>query len=199
MRALLKLVWWMVRLLVALVVVALVVTAVRVVLTGNDDDRRASDAIVVLGAAQLDGTPGPVLQARLEHALELQRAGVAPVVVTTGGSAQGDRFTEGGSGRQWLLEQGLADDDVVAVEEGGDTRTSLVAAAAVLRDRGWDTAVVVTDQPHLLRSLSMIEAEGVDAVGSAAPRGPGGWWLTARYVARETVAYLWWQVERLLR
>ncbi len=154
MRALLKLVWWLVRLLVAIVVVALVVTAVRVVLTGNDDERRASDAIVVLGAAQLDGTPGPVLEARLEHALELQRAGVAPVVVTTGGAAQGDRFTEGGSGRQWLLEQGLTEDEVVAVESGGDTRTSLEATAAVMRDRGWDTAVVVTDRPHLLRSVT---------------------------------------------
>ena len=179
-------------------VVALAVTAVRVVLAGNDDERRASDAIVVLGAAQLDGTPGPVLEARLEHALELQRAGVAPVVVTTGGAAQGDRFTEGGSGRQWLLDQGLTEDDVVAVEEGGDTRTSLEATAAVMRDRGWDTAVVVTDRPHVLRSETMLDDLGIDAVGSAAARGPGGWWLTVRYVARETVAYLGYELGRVL-
>jgi len=199
MRPLLRLLGWVLRLLVAVVVVALVVTAVRVVLVGRDDDRRASDVVVVLGAAQLDGTPGPVLEARLEHALELQQDGVAPVVLTTGGAAQGDRFTEGGSGRQWLLEHGLDESEVVAVEVGGDTRTSLEAAGQVMRDRGWDTAVVVTDRPHVLRSVSMLEDQGVDAVGSAARRGPGGWWLTVRYVARETVGYLWWQVERLAR
>lgn len=199
MKGLLRLVGWVLRLLVAVLVVALVVTAVRVVLVGRDDERRSSDVVVVLGAAQLDGTPGPVLQARLEHALELQRSGVAPVVLTTGGAAEGDRYTEGGSGRQWLLEHGLDESEVVAVEEGGDTRTSLDAAAAVMRDRGWDTAVVVTDRPHLLRSVSMLEAEGVDAVGSAAAPGDGGWWVTTRYVARETVGYLWWQVERLVR
>lgn len=199
MRALLRLVGWVLRLLAVVVVIALVVTAVRVVLVGRDDERRASDVVVVLGAAQLDGRPGPVLQARLEHALELQQSGVAPVVLTTGGAAQGDRFTEGGSGRQWLLDHGLDESEVLAVEEGADTRTSLAAAGAVMRDRGWDTAVVVTDRPHMLRSLSMLEAEGVAAVGSAAPRGPGGWWVTARYVMRETVAYLWWQVERRVR
>jgi uncharacterized SAM-binding protein YcdF (DUF218 family) len=198
-RALLRALGLVLRLLVLLVVVALVVTAVRVVLVGGDDQRRASDVVVVLGAAQLDGTPGEVLQARLEHALELHRDGVAPVVLTTGGAAEGDRFTEGGSGRQWLLEHGLDDGEVVAVEVGDDTSTSLEAAAEVMRGRGWDSAVVVTDRPHLLRSVSMLQAEGVDAVGSAAPRGPGGWWLTVRYVARVTGAYLWWQLERLVR
>jgi len=199
MTAVLRVVGWVLRVVVAVVVVALVVTAVRVVLVGRDDERRASDVIVVLGAAQLDGTPGPVLQARLEHALELQQAGVAPVVLTTGGAAEGDRFTEGGSGREWLLENGLDDGEVVAVEKGRDTRTSMVAAGTVMDEHGWVTAVVVTDRPHVLRSLSILQDQGVDAVGSAAPRGPGGWWLTVRYVARETMAYLWYQVERLVQ
>jgi len=60
-------------------------------------------------------------------------------------------------------------------------------------------ATVRADRPHVLRSLSILQDQGVDAVGSAAPRGPGGWWLTVRYVARETMAYLWYQVERLVQ
>jgi uncharacterized SAM-binding protein YcdF (DUF218 family) len=197
MSAGLRVVWWGLRLLAVVVVVALVVTAVAVVLVGGRDERRSSDVVVVLGAAQLDGTPGPVLETRLEHALELHRDGVAPVVITTGGALAGDPFTEGGVGRQWLLDHGLAEDDVVAVEDGRDTLGSLEAAATVMRDREWDSAVVVTDQPHTLRSVSMLDDLGVDAVGSPAPRGPGGWWLTVRYVARETGAYLWYQLGRL--
>lgn len=198
MRGFVRLLGLLLRLVVAVVVIAVVITAVRVVLTGRDDQRRASDVIVVLGAAQLSGTPGPVLQKRLEHALQLHQDGLAPVVVTTGGALAGDPFTEGGVGRQWLIDQGLTDDDVVAVEVGGDTITSLEATAEVMRERDWDSAVVVTDRPHVLRSVTMLQDQGVDAVGSAAERGPGGWWLTVRYVARETVAYLYYEAERVL-
>ncbi len=198
MRGFFRVVGWVLRLVAAAAVIALVVTAVRVVLTGRDDERRASDVIVVLGAAQLDGTPGPVLQQRLEHALELHQEGVAPVVVTTGGALAGDPFTEGGVGRQWLIDQGLAQDEALAVEVGRDTVTSLEATAEVMRDRGWDTAVVVTDRPHVLRSVTMLQDQGVDAVGSAAERGPGGWWLTARYVTRETFAYLHYESQQVL-
>ena len=38
------------------------------------DERRPADAIVVLGAAQYNGRPSPVLKARLDHAVELYRA-----------------------------------------------------------------------------------------------------------------------------
>ena len=50
-----------------------------------------ADAIVVLGAAQYDGRPSPVLKARLDHAVALWRAGAAPRVIVTGGRRAGDR------------------------------------------------------------------------------------------------------------
>ena len=71
------------------------ITFVQVVAASNNDDRTPADAIVVLGAAQYDGEPSPVLAARLDHALELWEQGVAPLVVTTGSKLEGDRFTEG--------------------------------------------------------------------------------------------------------
>ena len=40
-----------------------------------DDEPQRADAIVVLGAAQYDGKPSPVLEARLDHALDLYQAG----------------------------------------------------------------------------------------------------------------------------
>ena len=57
----------------------------------NPSLRTTADVIVIPGAAQLDGTPGPVLQARLEQAVKLFRAGVAPRVITVGAGAPGDR------------------------------------------------------------------------------------------------------------
>jgi uncharacterized SAM-binding protein YcdF (DUF218 family) len=198
MRVLGRLVARLLWLVVAALVVVVAVTAVRVVLEARDDETRASDVLVVLGAAQFDGEPGPVLTDRLEHALDLYEQGVAPVVVTTGGNQPGDRFTEAGSGREWLSARGVPQDALVAVEVGGDTVSSLEATADVLDERGWRSAVVVTDGPHALRSRTMLADLGVDTVVSPAPGERDGWHET-RYVVRETFAYLSYQAGRVLR
>src|SRR4051812_40997698 len=81
--------------------------AVRVVQTGSTDERAAADAIVVLGAAQYDGEPSAVFRARLDHAAELYREGVAPRILTIGGGRGGDRTTEGAAGADYLAAGGI--------------------------------------------------------------------------------------------
>lgn len=183
-------------LLVLLVVAA--VTAVRIAAAAQHDDRPVSDVIVVLGAAQFNGRPGPYLTPRLQHAADLYAAGVAPVVLTTGGSQPGDDFTEAEAGRAWLVEHGVPSASVVAIGQGSDTLRSVRAAAAVMDERGWHTAVAVTDPWHTLRVTAMLDDEGVDAVGSPTRTGPSndGLWAAGRYTARETVGYLYYQWQR---
>ena len=64
----------------------------------------------MLGAAQYDGRPSPQLAARLDHALELYRMGVAPMVVT-GGNQPGDRFTEAEASTNYLVDRGVPETD----------------------------------------------------------------------------------------
>jgi hypothetical protein len=90
--------------LVVLVLLVLVVTAGRVWWFARQDDRRVSDAIVVLGAAQFDGRPSSVFTARLVHARDLWRDDVAPRIITVGGNRAGDRFTEASAGKVWLTQ-----------------------------------------------------------------------------------------------
>ena len=71
-------------LLASLLLVA--ATALAIWWTARQDSRPQSDAIVVLGSAQYNGVPSSIFEARLEHALSLYEAGVAPVIVTVGGS-----------------------------------------------------------------------------------------------------------------
>jgi len=182
---------------VVVLVAVLVVgwTALRVWRTGLGDARPRSDAVVVEGAAQYDGRPSAVLEARLEHALALYRAGVAPRVVTVGGNRVGDRFTEAGTGRTWLLEHGVPAGDVVAVEEGSDTLLSLRAAARLLDLRGWHRVVLVTDPWHELRSRAIARDLGLAAESSPVTVGPStrGAGTQLRYIGRETVAYLYYR------
>src|SRR5690348_12490251 len=50
------------------------------------DETRPAQAIVVFGAAEYNGRPSPVFKARLDHALQLYRNQIAPLVITTGAS-----------------------------------------------------------------------------------------------------------------
>ena len=97
------------------------VTFVQVLVASGVDDRDTADAIVVLGAAQYDGEPSPVLAGRLDHAERLWRAGVAPIIVTTGSNLPGDRFTEGYAGYEYLRFAGIPDDALLVITDGAST------------------------------------------------------------------------------
>jgi uncharacterized SAM-binding protein YcdF (DUF218 family) len=187
------------RLVVAVLIAACLVvagTALRVWQVARADDRPRSDAIVVLGSAQYNGRPSAILQARLDHALTLYRAGVAPRIVTVGGNRQGDRYTEAGASEQYLLAKGVPTSAVIAIGEGSDTLESVQAVAAVFHQHGWHTAVLVTDPWHELRTRRMASDVGIDAVGSPSRTGPVVQTRETelRYVVRETGAYLYYRL-----
>jgi len=171
-----------------------VVVAARVVQVAGRDERVPADAIVVLGASQLDGRPGPVLQARLEHALQLYQEGLAPLVVTTGGNREGDRFTEAGSAETWLVGEGVPAESVAAVPVGGNTLDSLLPVAELAATSGWERgALVVSDPWHVYRVRTMADDLGLPVAGTSPTRtGPSTEVATrvASYVARETAGVI---------
>jgi uncharacterized SAM-binding protein YcdF (DUF218 family) len=185
-----------VRFVVGTFVVAVLVVAgvaVRTQVVAGQDDRRQTDAIVVLGAAQYDGDPSPVFRARLDHAAELFAARVAPVIVTVGGGQTGDATTEGEAGREYLADLGIDPAALVAVGTGGDTLLSLRAAAPVLAERGWDSVTLVTDPTHAARAQRMAQDLGWDVTVSSVTAGPAvqdG--VQVRYLVRETLGSLYY-------
>ena len=187
-----------VKLVAALTLLALAgvaATAGYVWWFARQDDRRVSDAIVVLGAAQFDGRPSSVLTARLDHARKLYAADVAPRIITVGGNRKGDRFTEASSSKRWLVDHGVPRRKVIAVTTGSDTLTSVTAVRDRMRRSGWSTAVIVTDPWHALRTRSMARDRGIDAVLSPTRQGPAVRTRATelRYIVRETLAYLYWK------
>jgi uncharacterized SAM-binding protein YcdF (DUF218 family) len=192
---------WLVRGAIAIVAVFLLLvggTAFRVWQYGRIDDRAHADVIVVLGAAQYDGDPSSILQARLDHAKTLYDQGVAREIVTVGGRKPTDRYTEAQAGDGYLAQQGVPRSRIVEVNTGNDTLTSLQAAAAVLREHNWRTAVLVSDPWHMFRSKTMAIASGIDAWTSPTHSGPAVQTRTTqlRYIARETAALLYYRVTK---
>jgi uncharacterized SAM-binding protein YcdF (DUF218 family) len=167
-------------------------TATAIWWTARQDARPASDAIVVLGSAQYNGVPSSIFGARLEHALRLYEAGVAPVIVTVGGKAAGDQFTEAEAGAAYLADSGVPEDALLPVQEGVDTLESMRAVGAAFDERGWSSAVLVTDPWHAMRAERMAEDAGITADSSPTRQGPAVQTRTTqfRYILRETAAYL---------
>ena len=139
---------------------------------GDLDEQRTADAIVVMGAAQYNGVPSPVYAARLDHAVELYLAGVAPVLVVTGGKAEGDRTTEAAAGRAYAIAHGVPAAAILSEDQGRTTRESLRAVGTLLQQAGIESAVVVSDRTHMLRSLRIATDEGLSAWGSPTRTSP---------------------------
>ena len=161
-----------VRWLLALLVTYQLVLAVAVWWQGNRDDRRPADAILVLGAAQWDGEPSPILRARLDHALALYRQSYAPRLMLTGGVGEGDRYSEAAVAAHYLSDRGVPPEAILVEEQGRSSRESIHAAADILSGAGLSRVVLVSDPPHMLRILRMAQSAGLEAYGSAAQGSP---------------------------
>ena len=127
------------------------VVFVQVWMAARRDDARKADAIIVLGAAQFDGRPSKILAARLDHAIDLYRRGIAPVVVVTGGKQPGDRFTEASTGASYLHDHDVPESAILRETTGRTSWQSLAAAARFLKQRHLDSVVLVSDPYHSAR------------------------------------------------
>lgn len=172
-----------------LMLVVPLVSAWHVSSVAKQDSAKATDAVVVLGAAQFDGEPSPVLRTRLDHAYDLYQQGVSPMIITVGGNQPGDRFTEAEAGRNYLIDKGVPAADVVAVPEGSDTIASLQAVAEQMAALGTRSATLVSDPTHMARSLAIADRLGIEAQSSPTASGDGTT-VTPEYVARETTGFL---------
>ena len=164
----------------------------RIWWTGTHAKAERSDAIVVMGAAQFNGRPSPVLEARLRRAISVYEAHYSTRIITVGAGAPGDRTTEAEASKLWLIDAGVPDDAVTALARGRDTLQSIVAVERYLQTNHLRTILIVTDDWHCLRAETMARDHGL--IPSCAPvtSGPtksfdGG---SVRYLIRETGAYL---------
>jgi uncharacterized SAM-binding protein YcdF (DUF218 family) len=143
-------------------------TATRINAQGELDEQRPADAIVVLGAAQFNGTPSDVFEARLRHAVDLWKTGIAHWFVVTGGKLPGDRTTA----RAWAIAHGVPADRILGEFQGRNTLESLEAVSVILRSHGLHTAVFVSDETHMLRVVRMATDLGIEAYGSPTRTSP---------------------------
>jgi uncharacterized SAM-binding protein YcdF (DUF218 family) len=148
------------------------VALVLVLVVSQQDERRPVDAIIVLGAAQYNGRPSPVLRARLDHALGLYRDGLASVVVVTGGVGLGDTTSEALVGKRYLAAHGIPVKAIIAQPEGRTTMASMTAVAQWLRRRGLHRVLLVSDPFHMFRLRLEARRTALEAYTSPTESSP---------------------------
>jgi len=186
--------WWLpgtaraasTLILTSVFVLALMVpvgATVQVVVASQFDDRAPTQAIVVLDPGRVWGDPESTRAARIDHAAELYRDRIAPVVIVTGPPRTHDLT------RRALQMRGVPSQDVIVFDTGADTVGPLAVVASVMRDLSWTSATVVTDPAHTARVQATATQMGIDAHVSPTEHGSNVS-LTSDYVGREVAALL---------
>lgn len=137
-----------------------------------------ADAIVVLGGGDRTGN-------RELQAARLYAAGLAPIVITTGGPVAGEetRATYAEWSVERLIRRGVPANAALATNEGDSTLTDALGVRRMADARGWRDLLLVTDDWHTRRTeLLFAQAfRGTDVrlYVSPAPSerfDPAAWW-----------------------
>jgi uncharacterized SAM-binding protein YcdF (DUF218 family) len=167
-------------------------TLVLIVAAGTLPSVQRSDAILVLGAAQYNGRPSPVLKARLDHALALYDRGLAQRIIFTGGIGTGDTLSEAEVSRRYAMRHGVADSVILLERVGVTSAQSVGAAAALMHAHGLETAIVVSDSYHMLRLELLTRRAGIRPYRAPVPDAPidrATRTTRLRYLLRESVLF----------
>ncbi len=155
----------------------------------------SADAIVVFGAAEYDGHPSPVFRARLDHAYDIFRRGLAPVVITTGGAAADPNYSEGGVGHDYLMRRGIPDLALIAETQASDTAESAQRVAVIMRANRMKSCIAVSDAYHVFRIRKLLEHEGLQVyVAPRADSRPKSLRQRGVFILRESASYAVWRV-----
>ncbi|NLD59245.1 MAG: YdcF family protein [Clostridiales bacterium] len=129
----------------------------------------ASDCIIVLGArVHMSGNLSDTLRYRCESALEAYESGLSRNIIVTGGRGRDEPTTEAEAMRDWFVKKGVPENRVFLEPKSTDTWENLGNAHEIMRKNGWKSAIVVTSDYHLERSLWTARDLGIEASGISA-------------------------------
>lgn len=125
----------------------------------------AHDAIVLLGCpSNDDGTPSQSQQWRVQLGLELRDAGIARKFIVTGAAVH-NQWVEARALHDQLVARGVPEADILLDPLARHTDENLYYASKILQAQGWESAVVVSDDPGQLIMTATCDANCCVALG----------------------------------
>lgn len=182
--------WWRLGwILGALAVGTWLMSLVGVLYWERRDNAKPAAAIVVLGAAQYVGHPSPVLRARLDHAIDLWRRGLAPLIIFTGGVGDRDTTSEAAVGQEYAIEHGVPPRAIMIENIGRSTAESLQEVASLMDAEPSRTVILVSDPFHMLRLAILARRYGMTPYTSPTRTSPisTNWREAWKYALGESI------------
>lgn len=149
------------------VMLAFILSATLIVVDGVRDDIHAADVAIVPGnKIEKDGRPSERLRARLDAVVMLYRQGLFPNVIVSGGVGV-EGFDEAEVMKKYLIENGLPEANIYPDNGGATTYLTAKAAAQMMREHGWQSAMVISQYFHVPRLRLAMKRNGISTVYSA--------------------------------
>jgi vancomycin permeability regulator SanA len=168
--------------------------SVAIVFAGLNDHLHAADLGVVLGSkVNRDGRPSVMLQARLDHAIELYREGYFKLVLVSGGHGK-EGYDEAVVMAQYLEAHGVPSDAILEDHDGTTTWMTARNTAQIMAGRHCKSVLVVSQYFHMARCRLAFEKFGVSPVYTSHARF---WSVRDLYsVPREAIGYVAYAMRR---
>lgn len=164
-----------------------VFTCIEIAITARNTTLHNADAAVVLGAAVIDNQPSPVFEARIQHAVNLYKAGRVKLIIMTGGIGEGDTISEAEVARQWSIQHGVDKKAIFVETTSRTTYENILYAHNILKERAVKDVLIVSDPLHLPRALAIARHLGISALPSPTPSSRyQGWRVRAWFLFAET-------------
>lgn len=147
-------------------VVYIVGNIVSICTYSNNDEKCEADVAIVLGAATYQEEVSPVYRERLNHGIELYQEGYVEKIIVTGGISEGNEYSDAYVAMQYVVSQGVEQEDVLLEEISTITQENLENAKVIMDKNGYKTAIVVSDPLHMKRAMLLAKDEGINAYSS---------------------------------
>jgi uncharacterized SAM-binding protein YcdF (DUF218 family) len=172
--------------------------ALAVWIYGRTDRAAPADVIIVLGSGlNADGEAGPAMRRRVERGAALWREGYAPYVLCSGGVGLRQTRSEADACAALMRALGVPDEVIILEDRSRSTEENALFSAIIMDERGFKTALIVSDSYHLLRASWIFAAAGYQfAISRPDADPPLGDHLRA--LAREIAAVHWYALKTLL-
>jgi uncharacterized SAM-binding protein YcdF (DUF218 family) len=184
---------------IVLVGIGALVSSAAVFQYGRTDHAEEADTIIILGSGtRADGRVSPAYARRIRHAMTLFKRGLAPTLLCTGGYANRWRTkSEALACKEYLLELGVPEAAILIEEVSRSTEENAIEAKKVMDANGLSSAIIVTDNFHILRSEIYFRAQGIIVYSSAAQLTQGELRLSTGLSSslREIAALGWYMVK----
>jgi len=141
--------------------------------TAKKTELKPAQVIIALGygpAKNKKGQPKAELKRRVDKAVELYNKGLAPYIIFTG--ADTGAGCEAEVMRELAIREGVPAEKIILETKATDTITNAKYSVEIMRERGWTSAILVSNPYHLKRARDLFEASPGISVQLASAETP---------------------------